>query len=142
MTRGSFFDADSPPAFSEPDPLVMSVKSLSDPEVDFFVRSTFFAAPFLPGEVAGLAFALAVLAALCGFRSRRVRLDGGMGARGGTGTVCDESIDAKSSTVLASHGSGGAVWDGRPPLRFLVAASSCIPSQSEHWAHMGRDIPQ
>lgn len=125
MTRGSFLDADSPPALSEPDPLVMSVRSLSDPEVDFFVRSPFFAEPLLPGEVAGLAFALAVLAALCGFRSRRVLLDGGTGARGATGTVCEESMDAKSSTARASHGSGEAVWDSRPPLRFFVAASSC-----------------
>lgn len=109
MTRGSFFEADSPPAFSEPDPLVMSVRSLSDPDVDFFVRSPFVATHLLPGEVAGLTFALAVLAALCGFRSRRVLLDGGTGARGATGTVCEESIDAKSSTVLASHGSGGPV---------------------------------
>ena len=120
MTRGSFFGAVS--SFSEADDT--SVNSLSSEadvaDVAAALGRPFRAADFLPGDEAGLARLLP----FAGLRSRRVRSEAGIGARGAVGIVCEESIDAKSSTVRASHGAGGTVWDGRPPRRFLVAASS------------------
>ena len=124
ITRGSFFGPAASPSLAFSDPVETSVRSLSSDAESAAVAALgrpFFAPDFFPGEVAGLARLLSLPA----FRPRSVRSDAGMGARGGAGMVCEESMAAKSSTVRASHGAGGAVCDGRPPRRFFVAPSSC-----------------
>lgn len=132
MTRGNFFVADSAGAcFSGGFPLETSESPLSSDEDD-------------GGSAAALGRPRAVLAsgiAACfvegtegldrplfpcpGLRSRSVLSETGKGARGRAGRVCEESMEAKTSRVRASHGGGGVFWDGRPPRRFLVAVSSC-----------------
>ncbi len=117
ITLGSFFGAE--PSLSED--VDASVRSLSsEADVAATLGRALLAADFLPGDVAGLVRLLP----FAGLRSRRVRLEAGMGARGAAGMLCEVSIDANSSTVRASHGAGDAVWDGLPPRRFFVAASS------------------
>lgn len=125
ITRGNFLGAVST-SFSEA--VETSVRSLSSEAdaaaaVAVALGRPFRAPSFFPGEAAGLGRTLAfVLDA--GLRSRRVRPECGTGARGAVGMVWEESMEARTSSVRAIHGAGAAVWEGRPPLRFLVAASS------------------
>ena len=132
MTRGNFFGAaTSPPScFSGAGSSEESVSSLSSDPDDAVAATAlgrpraapdFAEAGFLPGDVAGLGRPLL----LRGLSSRKVLSEAGTGARGSGASVCEESIEAKTSSVRASHVGGGPVWDARPPRRFFVAASSC-----------------
>lgn len=132
ITRGNFFTADSltasfsgvvPLGTSESSPSsdeddVNSVVVLGRPRAALALRG----AACFPDDTDGLDRPL--LFPFAGLRSRSVLSEAGTGARGCAGRVCDESMEAKTSMVRASHGAGGVFCDGRPPRRFFVAASS------------------
>ena len=115
MTRGNFFVADSAVAcFSRWFPLETSESPLSSDEDDGG------SAAALGRPRAVLAFGVAICFAegmegldrpllfpFAGLRSRSVLSEVGTGARGCAGRVCEESIEAKTSRVRASHGAGG-----------------------------------